>query len=156
MASTADLPRLDLHAIPPNACWSAPSRTHGGMVARPAHGRHERTLKTGSRPYLRHLEDPRRIADGLFDRFALSDAAGRKVSTYSGGIRRRLDIAMSLTGNPPVVFLHEPTTGLDPRRASRSGRPSRSSLSTPPALPQNRGDDGEITDLRRSSSRRGT
>src|SRR5215204_886792 len=64
---------------------------------------------------LRHLKDPGTIADGLLERFALTDAAARKVSTYSGGIRRRLDIAMSLIGNPQVVFLDEPTTGLDPQ-----------------------------------------
>ena len=63
---------------------------------------------------LRHLKDPRRIADDLLERFALVDAAARRVSTYSGGMRRRLDIAMSLIGNPPVIFLDEPTTGLDP------------------------------------------
>src|SRR5690348_2509035 len=64
---------------------------------------------------LRHLKNPRRIADDLLDRFGLADAAARKVSTYSGGMRRRLDIAMSLIGNPPVIFLDEPTTGLDPQ-----------------------------------------
>ena len=64
---------------------------------------------------LRHLEDPGRIADDLLARFSLTDAATRKVSTYSGGMRRRLDIAMSLIGNPPVTFLDEPTTGLDPQ-----------------------------------------
>jgi ABC-2 type transport system ATP-binding protein len=63
---------------------------------------------------LRHLRNPGSIADGLLERFALTEAAARKVSTYSGGMRRRLDIAMSLIGNPPVVFLDEPTTGLDP------------------------------------------
>jgi ABC-2 type transport system ATP-binding protein len=63
---------------------------------------------------LRHVKDPGKIADGLLERFALTDAAARKVSTYSGGMRRRLDIAMSLIGNPPVIFLDEPTTGLDP------------------------------------------
>jgi ABC-2 type transport system ATP-binding protein len=63
---------------------------------------------------LRHLKDPGTIADALLDRFALTDAATRKVATYSGGMRRRLDIAMSLIGNPPVIFLDEPTTGLDP------------------------------------------
>ena len=47
-------------------------------------------------------------------RFDLTDAAARKVATYSGGMRRRLDIAMSLVGTPPVIFLDEPTTGLDP------------------------------------------
>lgn len=64
---------------------------------------------------LRHLPDAGAIADGLLQRFSLTDAAGRKVGTYSGGMRRRLDIAMSLIGNPPVVFLDEPTTGLDPQ-----------------------------------------
>ncbi len=64
---------------------------------------------------LRHLEHPGTVADDLLARFALTDAAERKVSTYSGGMRRRLDIAMSLIGDPPVIFLDEPTTGLDPR-----------------------------------------
>ena len=64
---------------------------------------------------LRHLKDPGTIADDLLDRFSLTDAAPRKVSTYSGGMRRRLDIAMSLIGNPPVIFLDEPTAGLDPQ-----------------------------------------
>jgi ABC-2 type transport system ATP-binding protein len=64
---------------------------------------------------LRHLKDAGRIADDLLTRFQLTDAAARKVSTYSGGMRRRLDIAMSLIGNPPVIFLDEPTTGLDPQ-----------------------------------------
>jgi ABC-2 type transport system ATP-binding protein len=63
---------------------------------------------------LRHLKHPGHIADGLLERFSLTDAAARKVSTYSGGMRRRLDIAMSLIGNPPVIYLDEPTTGLDP------------------------------------------
>jgi ABC-2 type transport system ATP-binding protein len=56
----------------------------------------------------------RRVAE-LLDRFDLSDAAGRRVSTYSGGMRRRLDLAMTLLGSPQVIFLDEPTTGLDPR-----------------------------------------
>ena len=64
---------------------------------------------------LRQVKDPGAIADDLLDRFSLTDAAARKVSTYSGGMRRRLDIAMSLIGNPPVIFLDEPTTGLDPQ-----------------------------------------
>ncbi|EMD29211.1 ABC transporter ATP-binding protein [Amycolatopsis azurea] len=64
---------------------------------------------------LRHLKRPGEIADDLLRRFSLTDAAARKVSTYSGGMRRRLDIAMSLIGNPPVIFLDEPTTGLDPQ-----------------------------------------
>jgi len=64
---------------------------------------------------LRHLEDPGAIADGLLERFSLTEAGGRKAAGYSGGMRRRLDIAMSLIGNPPVIFLDEPTTGLDPQ-----------------------------------------
>ena len=64
---------------------------------------------------LRHLKDAGRVADGLLERFELADAAQRRVATYSGGMRRRLDIAMSLIGNPPVIFLDEPTTGLDPQ-----------------------------------------
>ncbi|MFG1704804.1 ABC transporter ATP-binding protein [Nonomuraea sp. M3C6] len=64
---------------------------------------------------LRHLKEAGKIADGLLERFSLADAGARKVSTYSGGMRRRLDIAMSLIGNPPVVFLDEPTAGLDPQ-----------------------------------------
>ena len=63
---------------------------------------------------LRRVGNPREIADGLLGRFGLSDAGGRRVGTYSGGMRRRLDIAMSLIGDPPVIFLDEPTTGLDP------------------------------------------
>jgi ABC-2 type transport system ATP-binding protein len=63
---------------------------------------------------LRHLKDPGRIAGELLERFSLTEAGARKVSTYSGGMRRRLDIAMSLIGNPPVIFMDEPTSGLDP------------------------------------------
>jgi ABC-2 type transport system ATP-binding protein len=64
---------------------------------------------------LRHLKNPGAIADDLLARFSLTDAGGRRAATYSGGMRRRLDIAMSLIGNPPIVFLDEPTTGLDPQ-----------------------------------------
>ena len=63
---------------------------------------------------LRHLKDPGKVADDLLARFNLADAGSRKVSEYSGGMRRRLDIAMSLIGQPKVIFLDEPTTGLDP------------------------------------------
>ncbi|MFI5690105.1 ABC transporter ATP-binding protein [Streptomyces sp. NPDC051636] len=63
---------------------------------------------------LRHLKDPGAIADDLLRRFSLNEAGARRVSTYSGGMRRRLDIAMSLIGNSPVIFLDEPTAGLDP------------------------------------------
>ena len=64
---------------------------------------------------LRHLDSPGDVADRLLARFSLTEAGGRRVATYSGGMRRRLDIAMSLIGDPPVVFLDEPTTGLDPQ-----------------------------------------
>jgi ABC-2 type transport system ATP-binding protein len=63
---------------------------------------------------LRHAGDPVRTADDLLTRFGLTGAASRKVAAYSGGMRRRLDIAMSLIGDPPVIFLDEPTAGLDP------------------------------------------
>lgn len=63
---------------------------------------------------LRHLDHPRQVADALLKRFGLTDAADRKPSTYSGGMRRRLDIALSLVGKPQIIFLDEPTTGLDP------------------------------------------
>ena len=63
---------------------------------------------------LRHLKDPGAIADDLLRRFSLTEAGTRRAATYSGGMRRRLDIAMSLIGNPPVIFLDEPTAGLDP------------------------------------------
>jgi ABC-2 type transport system ATP-binding protein len=63
---------------------------------------------------LRHLKNPHQVADDLLNRFSLTDAADRGVSTYSGGMRRRLDIAMSLVGKPHLIFLDEPTTGLDP------------------------------------------
>src|SRR6188472_136134 len=57
----------------------------------------------------------RRASDDLLERFSLTDAGGRIVKTYSGGMRRRLDLAAALVAHPPVLFLDEPTTGLDPR-----------------------------------------
>ena len=63
---------------------------------------------------LRRVKNPSQVADDLLERFGLIEAAGRRVSTYSGGMRRRLDIAMSLIGDPKVIFLDEPTNGLDP------------------------------------------
>jgi ABC-2 type transport system ATP-binding protein len=63
---------------------------------------------------LRHVKHPRQVADELLKRFGLTEAANRRVSTYSGGMRRRLDLAMSLVGTPPILFLDEPTTELDP------------------------------------------
>ncbi len=63
---------------------------------------------------LRGIKNPKQTADDLLERFGLNNAAGKRVSTYSGGMVRRLDIAMSLIGNPAIIFLDEPTTGLDP------------------------------------------
>ncbi|MGQ4486754.1 ATP-binding cassette domain-containing protein [Streptomyces sp. 372A] len=70
---------------------------------------------------LHHLPkaEGRRVAAELLERFDLTDAAKKPASTYSGGMKRRLDIAMTLVGNPRIIFLDEPTTGLDPR--SRHG-----------------------------------
>lgn len=64
---------------------------------------------------LRHVPHPGKVANGLLSRFSLTAAADRRTATYSGGMRRRLDIAMSLIGSPKIVFLDEPTTGLDPQ-----------------------------------------
>jgi ABC-2 type transport system ATP-binding protein len=63
---------------------------------------------------LRGVADPGKTADSLLDRFGLREAGNRRAGTYSGGMTRRLDIAMSLVGTPAVIFLDEPTTGLDP------------------------------------------
>lgn len=63
---------------------------------------------------LRHLGNAEQVADDLLKRFGLNEASNRKASAYSGGMRRRLDLAMSLVGEPQLVFLDEPTTGLDP------------------------------------------
>jgi ABC-2 type transport system ATP-binding protein len=64
---------------------------------------------------LRHVADPGQTAADLLDRFELDEAADRRLLTFSGGMRRRLDIAMSLVGDSPVIFFDEPTTGLDPK-----------------------------------------
>ncbi|KUN00885.1 ABC transporter [Streptomyces yokosukanensis] len=68
---------------------------------------------------LHRVRSPAARADDLLERFGLTEAAGRKAATYSGGMRRRLDLAASLVRSPDVLFLDEPTTGLDP--ASRAG-----------------------------------
>ncbi len=67
---------------------------------------------------LRHVADPRQTAADLLDKFDLSGAADRRLGTFSGGMRRRLDIAMSLVGGAPIIFFDEPTTGLDPQSRS--------------------------------------
>jgi len=66
---------------------------------------------------LHHLDRAaaRALTADLLDRFGLADAAAKPAATYSGGMRRRLDLAMTLVGNPRIIFLDEPTTGLDPR-----------------------------------------
>lgn len=63
---------------------------------------------------LRNVPNPAQVSDDLLKRFGLVDAANRRAQTYSGGMIRRLDIAMSLIGKPQIIFLDEPTTGLDP------------------------------------------
>lgn len=63
---------------------------------------------------LRHIKKSKEKADELLLKLGLGEAGDRRVGTYSGGMRRRLDIAMSFVGNPKVIFLDEPTTGLDP------------------------------------------
>lgn len=63
---------------------------------------------------LRGVSNPAQVVDDLLDRFSLTDAANQRADQYSGGMKRRLDIAMSLIGAPAVIFLDEPTTGLDP------------------------------------------
>jgi ABC-2 type transport system ATP-binding protein len=67
---------------------------------------------------LRHVPDPRQTAADLLEKFDLTDAADRRLLTFSGGMRRRLDIAMSLVGDAPIIFFDEPTTGLDPKSRS--------------------------------------
>ncbi len=68
---------------------------------------------------LRHVTDSAKTATDLLKEFDLVDAADRRVVTFSGGMRRRLDIAMSLIGSPAIIFLDEPTTGLDPEARNK-------------------------------------
>jgi ABC-2 type transport system ATP-binding protein len=64
---------------------------------------------------LRHVTDPGQTAADMLDRFDLTEAGDRRLLAFSGGMRRRLDLAMSLVGDAPIVFFDEPTTGLDPK-----------------------------------------
>src|SRR5699024_2832771 len=73
-----------------------------------------------------HKAEARGRADELLDQFSLDDAGDRKVSTYSGGMRRRIDLATSMIGRPRVIYLDEPTTGLDPGKREEMWRTIRS------------------------------
>ena len=97
-------------------------------------------LEMVGRLYHMPRRDSRARAGELLEEFGLSDAGGRLVRTYSGGMRRRLDLAAALVARPPILFLDEPTTGSTSAAVSRCG--SRSRRSSPPA--------------RRCSSRRST
>jgi ABC-2 type transport system ATP-binding protein len=111
-SGTAAVAGLDVRAHP------AGVRRAIGVVAQrsgadPMATGRENMLLSGRIQGLRGGELARR-ADGLLGRFGLADAAGRRVRTYSGGMRRRLDVAMGLINRPQVLFLDEPTAGLDP------------------------------------------
>ena len=110
-AGTATVEGFDVAAQPANVRESISLTGQFAAVDETLTGRENLVLVAR----LRHLKGARQIADGLLGRFSLTDAAGRRAAEYSGGMRRRLDIAMSLIGNPPVIFLDEPTTGLDPQ-----------------------------------------
>jgi ABC-2 type transport system ATP-binding protein len=110
-AGTATVDGFDVTAQPANVRESISLTGQFAAVDEILTGRENLVLVAR----LRHLKGAGRIAADLLARFQLTDAADRRVSTYSGGMRRRLDIAMSLIGKAPVIFLDEPTTGLDPQ-----------------------------------------
>ncbi len=64
---------------------------------------------------LRNVKNPKEVAESLLEKFGLTKAADKRTATYSGGMTRRLDLALSLIGTPSIIFLDEPTTGLDPK-----------------------------------------
>jgi ABC-2 type transport system ATP-binding protein len=109
-AGTANIAGFDLATHPANVRESISLTGQFAAVDEILTGRENLILIAR----LRRVKDAGQLADDLLARFQLIDAATRRVATYSGGMRRRLDIAMSLIGNPPVIFLDEPTTGLDP------------------------------------------
>jgi ABC-2 type transport system ATP-binding protein len=110
-AGTATVAGFDVAAQPANVRESISLTGQFAAVDEILTGRENLLLMAR----LRRVKDAGQVADDLLARFQLIDAAKRRVATYSGGMRRRLDIAMSLIGNPPVIFLDEPTTGLDPQ-----------------------------------------
>ncbi|MBH5316400.1 ATP-binding cassette domain-containing protein [Paenibacillus sp. GSMTC-2017] len=109
-SGTATVNRFDVAADPENVRQSISLTGQFAAVDEMLTGR-ENLIMIAK---LRYLKNPRKVADDLLKRFGLTDAADRRASTYSGGMRRRLDIALSLVGNPQIIFLDEPTTGLDP------------------------------------------
>src|SRR5262249_50234317 len=110
-AGTATVAGFDIATQPADVRESISLTGQFAAVDEILTGRENLILMAG----LRRVKDAGQIADDLLTRFQLIDAAKRRVATYSAGMRRRLDIAMSLIGNPPVIFLDEPTTGLDPQ-----------------------------------------
>jgi ABC-2 type transport system ATP-binding protein len=110
-AGTATVDGFDVTAQPANVRESISLTGQFAAVDEVLTGRENLILMAR----LRRVKDAGQVADDLLARFQLTDAAKRRVGTYSGGMRRRLDIAMSLIGDPPVIFLDEPTTGLDPQ-----------------------------------------
>ena len=110
-AGTATVDGFDVAAQPANVRESISLTGQFAAVDEILTGRENLILMAR----LRRVKDAGHVADDLLARFQLTDAAKRRVGTYSGGMRRRLDIAMSLIGDPPVIFLDEPTTGLDPQ-----------------------------------------
>ncbi|WP_298890712.1 ATP-binding cassette domain-containing protein [uncultured Serinicoccus sp.] len=110
-AGTATVCDLDVVTRPADVRGSISLTGQSAAVDEVLSGRENLVLMA----QLWHLPDPRARAEELLEQFSLVEAGDRRVATYSGGMRRRLDIAMSLTGQPPVIFLDEPTTGLDPQ-----------------------------------------